>query len=642
MHRFADENWQPEDYVRRTLADADEEVIRGFHRSLVEANHVVGGDLQRCVYRNYTEFVTISKEVSNLDSDVLHLKGYLNELRSIWEGFAAAASASDEMIPANTMNLGNSILPRRERSELMTTDMQSIYRAQIMNLWENVEGSQRFVAYAPDRHIIRECINLVELNPQTLQPRQAVHIILMNDCLLVASKRKRSMSRQYKLVADSCWGLQDMAIVDIRDSAEVTNAFKIVIYPDSFLYRAEQPEDKHGLMHAYHLVMDENEDQQNELLPSGSQGTSSNYDAEQPTGPNISPADQRWLTDLPDELEVLIALREFEETVTCIEKARTMLADCRGEAPFLREAAAGVKKYTDSLCTMICHDLSNTLLTKLQSQRYVGWLLRLEKGKQAREVFLATRSQLVFEGDITTYISELTLVVFTLIRNTCEWYRDSFKQNDMASGFVTWVEEQTKIYAEIYKRQVFNNSQLNCQLIADCFKSTLDQCVILRRVGLDLKFLLEELFLENIKETITIYETRNIEKVEKFAKTDNFMVVSNQNLGADVRVTSSVVSFYNLLIKFVNDICLIAKLQLYTTVVGSVSRLSEHYLQTMISESNSRGPNQDQRTAALMNVSFVLDNIVPRISSQLNFHFDRPIPELDSLRARLRGIAGRS
>lgn len=86
--------------------------------------------------------------------------------------------------------------------------------------------------------------------------------------------------------------------------------------------------------------------------------------------------------------------------------------------------------------------------------------------------------QLVFEGDITTYISELALVVFTLIRNTCEWYRDSFKQNEMASGFVTWVREQTEVYASIYKRQVFGQSQLSCQVIADCFKSTVEQCSI--------------------------------------------------------------------------------------------------------------------------------------------------------------------
>jgi hypothetical protein len=39
------------------------------------------------VYRNYTEFVSISKEISNLDADVLRIKEYLNELKSIWESF---------------------------------------------------------------------------------------------------------------------------------------------------------------------------------------------------------------------------------------------------------------------------------------------------------------------------------------------------------------------------------------------------------------------------------------------------------------------------------------------------------------------------------------------------------------------------
>lgn len=50
-------------------------------------------------------------------------------------------------------------------------------------------------------------------------------------------------------------------------------------------------------------------------------------------------------------------------------------------------------------------------------------------------------------------------------------------------------------------------------------------------MGLDLKFLLEDLFLENIKETVTSYKDRNMDKVERFAKNDNFMIVSGQGLG---------------------------------------------------------------------------------------------------------------
>jgi hypothetical protein len=77
------------------LGEANEEGIRSFYKSLTDAKNVVGGDLQRNVYRNYTEFVSISKEISNLDADVLSVKEYLNELRSIWESFLAATHSND-------------------------------------------------------------------------------------------------------------------------------------------------------------------------------------------------------------------------------------------------------------------------------------------------------------------------------------------------------------------------------------------------------------------------------------------------------------------------------------------------------------------------------------------------------------------
>ncbi|KAI9476614.1 Cullin repeat-like-containing domain protein [Zychaea mexicana] len=525
LHRFADDTLNPEDYVRRSLSDTNEEGIRTFHKSLAEAKQVVGGDLQRNVYRNYTEFVTISKEVSNLDGDVFRLKGYINELKSIWEGFVEETNPTEEIKPT-------AVLPQRKHTDIMTTDLQSIYRAQISALWDNVEGSQRFVPYTPGRHIVRECVNFLDINPNTLQPRAAVHIFLLNDCLLIASRKKRSATSRYKLVADYCWSLEDASVTDINDSQGLINAIKISVYPNTFVYRSERPEDKFALLHAYRRTMDENGDR-HEDQPNSSDNAKDGKDAE------INPADQKWLSYLPDELEVAIALRQFENAVKDIEQARKLFSSYKRETPLLRESKRQVDKYTESLSSIISHDLSNILLTKIQFQRLVNWLLRLDKGEEAREVFLNTRSliikkrirQLTFEGDSTTYINELALVVFTLVRNTCEWYRDSFKQNEMASRFITWVREQTEIYADIYKRQVFNHSQLNCQIIADCFKSTLDQCSILRKVGLDLKFLLEDFFLENVRETILAYEKRCMEKADKFVAADNFSIVSSQNLG---------------------------------------------------------------------------------------------------------------
>jgi hypothetical protein len=36
----------------------------------------------------------------------------------------------------------------------------------------------------------------------------------------------------------------------------------------------------------------------------------------------MHPEKEKWLTELPDQLEVLIALREFEKSVVYLEKGR--------------------------------------------------------------------------------------------------------------------------------------------------------------------------------------------------------------------------------------------------------------------------------------------------------------------------------
>jgi len=48
-----------------------------------------------------------------------------------------------------------------------------------------------------------------------------VHIFLLNDCLLVASKKKRQASKdtsKAKLVADRCFSLEDITLIDMKDT----------------------------------------------------------------------------------------------------------------------------------------------------------------------------------------------------------------------------------------------------------------------------------------------------------------------------------------------------------------------------------------------------------------------------------------
>jgi hypothetical protein len=62
--------------------------------------------------------------------------------------------------------------------------------------------------------------------------------------------------------------------------------------------------------------------------------------------------------------------------------ARHIVASSSSSLPIVRETKDHIEHYTDTLSQIISRDLSNTLLTKIQFQRYVNWLLRLEKSEK--------------------------------------------------------------------------------------------------------------------------------------------------------------------------------------------------------------------------------------------------------------------
>ena len=49
------------------------------------------------------------------------------------------------------------------------------------------------------------------------------------------------------------------------------------------------------------------------------------------------------------------------------------------------------------------------------------------------QVIRAHTRKIRFEGDIETYIGELTTVYFTAVKHTADWYLASFKENEVAS-----------------------------------------------------------------------------------------------------------------------------------------------------------------------------------------------------------------
>ena len=82
-----------------------------------------------------------------------------------------------------------------------------------------ITAHQALVPFQRGRHVIREISSFVEINPKSNKLKQGVQMFLLTDCLLVANKRKQGMSMRVKLVADKCWPLNEITIIDMKDTS---------------------------------------------------------------------------------------------------------------------------------------------------------------------------------------------------------------------------------------------------------------------------------------------------------------------------------------------------------------------------------------------------------------------------------------
>lgn len=187
-------------------------------------------------------------------------------------------------------NIANDIRRRTARNSV--ADVNALYRTQLEALWETVEGSQKFLPIIPGRHLLAESRTFVELNSITYKPKHNVHLFLLNDALLVAvSKRTGMGSSKVKLIADKCFNVADISVVDLKDGGgqyrkvsfhnpwtvymvptkklahcffnlitlhqDLENAIKIKRGRESVIFRTDRTEDKKALLSSFKKVADE-------------------------------------------------------------------------------------------------------------------------------------------------------------------------------------------------------------------------------------------------------------------------------------------------------------------------------------------------------------------------------------------------
>ncbi|KAA8651281.1 hypothetical protein EYZ11_009189 [Aspergillus tanneri] len=532
LNALRDPSLPVDKYVAELLSNATEDDIEEYQKSLRKLKNRTSTDLQQNVYQNRTQFIKISKEADKLKGEMQTLRTLMAELTTAL-GQTAIGDTPNPMSPTVDERL-----PKRNANRSSVANLESMWNVQLQALWKTVEGSQKFLPVVPGRHIVMETGHWVELDSATWKPRRPVHIVLLNDHLLVAAKKRKRVDQgnsnhrgpvPTKLVAEECWPLQDVDMIDLganlgpgvtREEAEdrgITNAINIRVGSGPFTYRHDKRDSsaKSDLLATFRKTVEDlrrtlRSETEAAIMspdPFNYMGARQSIYAAKPdtldklessrNPPEVridvdgKQQNLRWVESQVDELDINIALQRFDEAVGNIERLRKLARGLKGNSV----AQDVINTKVDDRAAKLAAVLSRVLVDKHSfmnaTKTHVGWLTRLGFEDQAREVYLKSRSDIVskriracvFEGDLPLYIFQISYIYFTLIKNTINIYQQCFPPV-MTSACIKWAKQHLDDFNALLTRQL-SSVQRGTTVWQKCIDIVHEQASHLSEVGVD-------------------------------------------------------------------------------------------------------------------------------------------------------------
>lgn len=452
-------------------------------------------DLKQSVYQNRTQFIRISKEAESLKSEMTNLRTLMAELTSALEQSGAASG--------NTINgVDGPSRARKNANRSSVANLEAMWNTQLQALWKNVEKSQKFLPAVPGRHVVMENGQWIELDSATWKPKRPVHLVLLNDHLLVASKKRKKIDPNLpqagpaptKLVAEECWPLGDLDVIDMLAGGQVkpteekaiASAITIRSAGKTWIYRHEK-KDLQAKSDVLTNIRKAQEDLRKANLPKKETRNSTverTYFASRdpssvPTGemmdgihashskPDVwievdgKQQNFRWIEGQIDELDIDIALQNSDTAVEKVAKLRSIAKGLKNNAIAQDLITVKVDERAAKLATVLCRELVDTPSYAGATKHTTSLLISLGFEDRAREVYLAARGdtltkrqrQCIFDGDMHKYIFSISYVYFTIIKNTVLIFQASFPPSTM-SACITWANEHLHVFNALLARQL--------------------------------------------------------------------------------------------------------------------------------------------------------------------------------------------
>lgn len=258
-HAVRDRERPEEDVVAlitNELRNKDATSIDEFYKSLVTQKRNVENDIKDKINQNQKNILQLTDNLQATQQELLLLRELTRALYDTISEFTDAAErrlelelAEPELAPQKAVRGSGAAAAqkRRDRSSVMV--LQKMWVTELQLLYKHVEGAQQVVQMVAGRHILGESGRWHEVNVGNWKLLKSIHLFVLNDMILIASRKQTRDKNGKTLQLVHHWPLHMVEILQVEHPQSPENkgqrTYVISISANSFRYYFQTDRSDH-------------------------------------------------------------------------------------------------------------------------------------------------------------------------------------------------------------------------------------------------------------------------------------------------------------------------------------------------------------------------------------------------------------
>ncbi len=443
ISKLASKDFDYQAYIKRQIATLDDNGLQELKSRLKLAHKQAEEDVHHVLLSNFKTFLNLSEKMTAIEVEQMSISNIIQQVKGIFKTFELDAVEME--MPLETQQSG--------------VELQQ----EIVDLEEIVGNIDRKVV-----HISYYCYHITGNYPD----KKIYRVFLFTNTLVITVRKKKGQHSRTKEYVDGFIPLGKL-ILNPSEENEIN-----LLHADSqtaYKLRFEKLKNKEDTYEQIkQILVTVNRGQKSLLRNQPSQVTIKSQVGTITESFTITTTQSTQFNEIMDQFNDSMHMREFDKCGVLYSQADKLLNHFTNKDTIANGLRTQLASKHKELSDILLHQLNNPTISKKHVDDYTRWLIGIGMGDEAAEVFLLMRSalikkrarSLIYQGDVVHFISDLSFVLFSLIRNTGDWYISSFKDAMMISIYVKWAKTEVFKYCEICKRHLNQNQFLSLRKVA--------------------------------------------------------------------------------------------------------------------------------------------------------------------------------